>query len=945
MAEEPDQEQPTTDPAAAEGAAQEQARRRAAPRVNRNWHEAKSTPEAKKTQAKSQKRKTLFSVLAAILALLGIIAAWLFFIHPYHPPKFLSIALTEYPPHLYPVNAFAQRDGEALVKRFENGTDAHDSQEKQLLQDALQGLRTVADKPVVVHLCGFARVHDGTLYLLPAKAQPSDPTTWLAMEEVLRPLRDCKTAHKLLILDISRSLDDPRRGTLPDDIAGAFQNLFSSRDQGVLQVLAACSPGQTSLVSEELSQSVFGYYLDQGLRGYADGYGKHGQRDGRISVGELAAFVRARVERWALRNRRLHQTPILLGSAPDFDLVSLERGESKAKLEDEPLPPYPATIQKAWEVRDGWLADGGYESAPRAVSQLEANLLRLEQRWRGHDSPTNIDREIGFRLGDLNKEVADSRPPRPINFYSLFLKAARGQVKTSPDVAQALRDALADVDATTKPDVLIKKKTDFGMKLMKLKVKPSFEDICWTAFQVILGDDAPCTEQAQFTLVRDLLLAQPAPTELVELAFLQRLAAFKPDEKGWPKDRVQQLLQVAQEGEKAHACTPREWPWVRHALDQADAKRLEGDKLFFAADSDEFGKVRARWDEALQMYKDANALLAAARKAQKARDEALRLLPAYLPCLVAQYRLNESRRLEKTWLEALDTALSLDAYLAQAPEMKAPSPEDMEEQQQSFNARAAKLNELLGMTELGKPLQEVKAERLMEAAGPEDKEPAVQRSIAALLDIDSILATSWPTAAQRRRLWKDRRTLAEGLNKKVRDLDDADNEDERLTSGPQDAAEASASQQEGERAFRARLSLRLLKFSGLAKEKLDPLDKALAAAQGAKADPKAWGLLATGLEYTWAAQLPADLRAALDKGSLRAADLLTRVIHPLTSNSKGELVTFSKNPAAELRRGEAQRYWKWLADYNRRQGQALAGQPDLQKVFEQAAKEFVESAE
>jgi hypothetical protein len=948
MPDQPEQEQPGVQPpadGAKDGA--ERPSRPPGPRVSRGWHQTRATPDTKKTQAKSQRKRTIFILLACILALLGVIAAWLFFIHPFHAPQLISFALTEYRSDLYPVNAFALHDSAALRAHFEGAIDAHDNQAKQQLEDRLDGfLKKATDSALVVHLSGFARVNNGTLFLLPADARPGDPTSWLAMDEVLRRLRDCKAPHKLLILDIFRSLDDPRRGTLPDDIAGAFRDLFTSRSQGKLLVLCACSPGQLSLVSEELAQSVFGYYLDQGLRGHADGYNAERKLDGRIKVRELAAYVRARVERWAMRNRGLHQTPELLGDdKDDFDLVSLERGEKKLKESDDPLPPYPTEIQAGWKIRDEWLADRSAEYAPRAVARLEALLLRQEQRWRGHGNLDEIKQAVKANLDDLKSEVQKSRPPQPAELYSLILKNARSPIKISPEARSAVSKALEDVGPETKAPVLTMKQAEFAKAFEKLKTKPSFEEVAWTVLRVVLGDDAPCTEKAQLQLVLDILKDYPGSTsELAELVFLQRLAAFKPDEKGWPKDRIIHLLRLYQEGEKAHTCRPREFPWVRHALDAAVAKRLEGEKLFFAADSDNFGKVRELWDDALQKYSVINEQVAAVRRAQHARDEALRLLPAYLPCLVAQYRLDDQSRLPRAWSDALRAARELSDFLASPPGDKAPTGEEMEEVREKLNADASRLEKHLGLAGLGEPLRDVKPEKVIEAAGPEDEEGAVQRTIRALLDADSILATPWPSAAQRGQLWKNRRIFAENLHKKVRLLDEADDDAERPTPAPSDAAEKSASRQQAERAFRAQLSVQLLTVAGLAKEAADPIRKDMDKALAAKADAKAWNALAGRLSRAWSEQLPDQLtkitaREDLTSDELAAGDRLLRVIDPLMG------VTIKKSPTAILRGGEARQYWKWLGAYYQKQALALTGQPALQKVLQQAASEFAASAE
>src|SRR5207244_6082355 len=116
--------------------------------------------------------------------------------------------------------------------------------------------------------------------------------------------------HKLLILDTMRPLADPRLGVLTNDVASRISQELKAVEDPLRMALLSCSPGQVSLVSEDLGQSVFGYYLEEGLRGWAQGWNAEGKSHGQVSARELAEFVKRRVDRWAERNRRTRPTPI-----------------------------------------------------------------------------------------------------------------------------------------------------------------------------------------------------------------------------------------------------------------------------------------------------------------------------------------------------------------------------------------------------------------------------------------------------------------------------------------------------------------------------------------------------------------------------------------------------------------------------------------------------------
>src|SRR5581483_3236431 len=85
-------------------------------------------------------------------------------------------------------------------------------------------------------------------------------------------------------------------------------------------VLCACARGQSSLTAEGMSQSVFTHYICPGLSGGCDGAG-NGKRDERLTLQELYAYVRPRVDRRARHNRGVRQTPLLFAKDEDFILA------------------------------------------------------------------------------------------------------------------------------------------------------------------------------------------------------------------------------------------------------------------------------------------------------------------------------------------------------------------------------------------------------------------------------------------------------------------------------------------------------------------------------------------------------------------------------------------------------------------------------------------------
>ncbi|MCA9239889.1 MAG: caspase family protein, partial [Planctomycetales bacterium] len=164
------------------------------------------------------------------------------------------------------------------------------------IQDFLSAL-TPADSALVYFSGHGIRSDDGVLYLAPSDFDPDQPdrtgvtVTWLREQ-----LSGCQAAVKFLVLDACHA------GTR--DRFRATENLGAAFDKvaGVV-TLASSSEQQLSMVDPALGQSLFSYWLTQGIKCHADS-----NTDGRVTSAELFDFVRAHVEASALRSGN-PQTP------------------------------------------------------------------------------------------------------------------------------------------------------------------------------------------------------------------------------------------------------------------------------------------------------------------------------------------------------------------------------------------------------------------------------------------------------------------------------------------------------------------------------------------------------------------------------------------------------------------------------------------------------------
>src|SRR5262249_12871919 len=151
--------------------------------------------------------------------------------------------------------------------------------------------------------------------------------------------------HVLVIFDAFWPGEDSYLGPLGQDVADSLPRELDAVPDPRRLVLVPCAPGQVPLASPELGRSVFGHYLEEGLRGWADT-----EEAGLVSATTLTEYVQVRVDRWAQENRGVRQTPMLLGDARDFPLRALEHGRPLKHREIVPLGNYPEWLRDAWQV-------------------------------------------------------------------------------------------------------------------------------------------------------------------------------------------------------------------------------------------------------------------------------------------------------------------------------------------------------------------------------------------------------------------------------------------------------------------------------------------------------------------------------------------------------------------------------------------------------------------
>lgn len=850
-----------------------------------------------------------------LLAAAGAVAGALFWIRPADPPLLLTIPVGEYPDPAWPPNPWAEEDSDALQAAFPSAAGqekAYGSQELLLLQTKLQGLKKVkAKQPAVVHLTALGVTRGGTVYVVPGDAKPDDPSTWLPVDAVLDAVRDCPAKKKLLLLDLGHPLVDPLRGPLAESVADRLDDHLRARTgKGDLPfyVLTSCSKGELSLPLDEEQQSAFAFYLAEGLRGAADGFGPDGRLDDQVWAHELKDYVISHVTRWARDCRGVRQTPHLYGEGADFELSS----RHLPAAEVSPARPYPDWLTGGWKKRDDWLAKGVYRTAPPAFNTLESALPRAERDWLAAGRPERVGRvEANFKTTVGKAETARERakidPPPPLRSITAWPTPA-----TPPEWAGQVDTFLAArLAGATDPKELDRSKEIRAGFLAKAKANDESKRTAAVLIWRRLVDDA--APRAETVADLSALLDEVSPSPTTEAQAARRLGTWqRPGGTAWPPAAARQFLRTEDAAARALAAAPVAFPWAKELFAAAAAQRDEGERTLF--------EVRSRDDQAraAEILKQAESAFAAAagqlavvQAGRGAAEDAAVVLPAAVGRVT-----EEGGNAWRRWRDAAKAANELSAKLEKSPARDVP----LGEWEDVTNRLAVALKDLRA------PYDPATVKRRVDdlgdpTAGRPGRAPDYQM-------LGGLLRAPLLLTPERKRVWDAHRAIGERMNQQNREADAADAEAHRPPASARPAPQPLEDELD-RRDRRAEASGELLRVAGL--EKVDELDAARRAAL-ADSGPK-WEDLATKLRAAWGTKLPAQAAARGDKKDWPAADRRERFL-PLGAGATGR-----QPAAAEVRKRDQAEYLAWLEGYYKTLGQSRQKTDKAAAFYEDAAKE------
>lgn len=159
------------------------------------------------------------------------------------------------------------------------------------------------DDTVIVYFSGHGfRAADGTMYLAPLDIDPANltgtgvPVAWFR-DQIAR----CRAGLKLLVLDACHA--GSTKGEGEANLSTQDLSLFEKLE-GVV-TLASSTAEQPSQIWSEKEQSLFSYWLNQGLKGHADA-----DANGEVDIDELNKYVFDNVTQTAKLRLSARQTPV-----------------------------------------------------------------------------------------------------------------------------------------------------------------------------------------------------------------------------------------------------------------------------------------------------------------------------------------------------------------------------------------------------------------------------------------------------------------------------------------------------------------------------------------------------------------------------------------------------------------------------------------------------------
>ena len=236
---------------------------------------------------------------------------------------------------------------------------------------------------VLVYFSGHGfRDKQGRLYLAPIDCDPQTPeATCIPVQWLRERLAACKAGFKLLVLDACHAGTEQAEGSSATVPAGEIGELF--RDMLGVVTLASSTSDEKSQIWGEKQQSLFTYWLNQGLKGHADTDG-----DSAVSIDELYNYVHRNVTHSAKTLFPRPQTPVRIVRSGTVGVPNVVR------LQPQPLSQVLSDMaeQLAWAIEERQLVKVGVLEFTNDTQLGE--LLGAEFGLLGRSCATNLEKQL-----------------------------------------------------------------------------------------------------------------------------------------------------------------------------------------------------------------------------------------------------------------------------------------------------------------------------------------------------------------------------------------------------------------------------------------------------------------------------------------------------------------------------------------------------------------------
>jgi hypothetical protein len=441
-------------------------------------------------------------------------------------------------------------------------------------------------------------------------ASPLDTSTWLPVRQVLKAIKGLKLPAKtqvVLLLDSNRMDANWSLGLLYNGFADRLEKVVAEEEVSGLTLLNSASPGQIGWASPHLQGSVFGYFAALGLGGAADA-----DRNGKVSLHELHAYLKRQIGRWALANRLDVQEPLLVTSnrAPhDFNIAwASANPPEQATAGDWEAAPADQPIDDFWRRHEKLQRDAAWRLDPLTWHDFQRKLIRLEQ-LRGGGSA--YQREAGDLQVEIERVAASLEAPDRAELFRVHsLPLARCWSAATPPAASSTAAPPADLPTQPPP----------GM---------TYLDRAQAAWNWIREDARATPDNIDRTLKFAGRPEREGDVGLIELHFLEMLRRHL-DVETWTvgAPAVARSVGLRQQGDETAApVDPRVDYWIRGHADEADQARRVAEDLLFMGDAEACAKSATWMDQAAEGYRNTMAQSQQVAGALRTRDQAWSELP------------------------------------------------------------------------------------------------------------------------------------------------------------------------------------------------------------------------------------------------------------------------------------------------------------------------------